>query len=189
MKKLILFMSVAVALFADVSTRVTAVDKTSVSVEPKEGIVKGQSAFVIREFANGHSVMIATCVVEEGLTTLACRPFDYLEHDSLSLVRSDIREGDLVRIGLLSNSMSIIAPDQKRYLQVKEMRPNVFWVHPDIFAVALKEEGNPVPTKQDLQKFCKDNVIGTLVFALEEMIYDVDCVSFEVIASMPSPQN
>ena len=96
-------------------------------------------------------------------------------------MQSGVKEGDRVRIGLLGKSMSIIAPDQKRYMEVRALRPDVFWIHPDIFGVALKEEGNPVPEKKDFQQFCKENVIGTLVFALDDAVYDVDCVSFKVI--------
>ncbi len=187
MKNLIIFLSVIATLFGEVSSRVVSVDGETVAMEAREGLKPGMSAFVIREFAQGHQVILSTCIIGEATDQLTCKPFDYLEHDSLSLVKGKVQAGDLVRIGLLEKSMAIIAPDQKRFLDVKNKRPDAFWIHPDILAVTLKEAGNPVPKKKDFQAFCKEHVIGTLVFALEDAVYDVDCVSFKVVAKEPSP--
>jgi len=193
-KKIHLFLSMCLLAFGAVETKVTDVNGTRVGFESKAGIVAGQSAFVIREFDDRHTTVIAQCTVNrDDLSSMECHPFDYLYHESLSLVKSGIKAGDTVKVGLLDASIAIIAPEQKSYLAVKAEYPDAIVFHPDLFAVTLKYDDNPTPAKEDFVAFCRENFIGVLVFALNDAIYDVDCLSFKVInkhgAGVPDKEN
>ena len=116
---------------------------------------------------------------QQGL--LECTPFDYLYHESLSLVQDAVKKGDKAFVGLLEGSISIIAPDQKSYLAVKALYPDAIIFHPDLLAVTLKYDDNPTPDKATFMKYCKDNFIGILSFVLSDGVYEIDCQSFNVI--------
>jgi hypothetical protein len=180
-KKIYLFLSICGLAFGVIETKVTEVDGSVVRIEAAAGIISGQSAFVIREFDDSHTTVIAQCTVSGDVSSMTCAAFDYLYHDSLSLIKSGISVGDTVKIGLLNESIAIIAPDQKSYLTVKSQFPGAIVFHPDLFAVTLKYEDNPTPAKEDFVGFCRENFIGVLVFALNDAVYDVDCQSFKVI--------
>lgn len=181
-KRIYLFFVLSTLAFAAIETTVSDIDGTSVRVEATEGLSKGASAFVLREFDGEHGTVIAQCTVkdpEKGV--LECTPFDYLYHESLSLVQDGVKQGDKVVVGLLDGSVSIIAPNQKSYLAVKGLYEGAIVFHPDLLAVTLKYDDNPTPDKETFQTYCRENFIGVLAFALNDGIYEVDCLSFNVI--------
>lgn len=182
MKRIYLFLLLTTFAFGAAKTTVTEVDGSTVRIASGEGFKAGESAFVMREFDTDHGSVIAQCTVDAADTAkLACRPFDYLYHESLTLVKSDVKKGDTVVAGLLNESVSIIAPTQKAYLAVKAMYPDAIIFHPDLLAVTLKYDDNPTPEKEDFQTFCRENFIGELLFALDDGLYEVDCLSFRLI--------
>jgi len=167
---------------ASVTATVTDVNGTTVRVDPVSGLKNGESAFVMRTFDADHGSVVAQCRVSDAATgTLTCKPFDYLYHESLSLAKDGVKKGDRVFIGLLEGSISIIAPDQKSYLAVKSLYPDTIIFHPDLLAVSLKYDDNPMPDKATFMNYCKENFIGLLAFVLNDGIYEVDCLSFNVV--------
>lgn len=182
MKRIYLFFLLSTLAFAAVKTTVSEVDGNTVRVATTEGLQQGASAFIVREFGTDHGTVVSQCsVTDPGAGVLACKRFDYLYHESLSLVQDSPKKGDKVVVGLLDGSVSIIAPSQKSYLAVKALYPEAIIFHPDLLAVSLRYDDNPTPDKETFKTFCKENFIGVLAFALNDGVYEVDCLSFSVI--------
>ncbi len=186
MKRIYLFFLVTTLAFSAVRTEVAEVNGSVVKVASAQGLENGMSAFVIRDFDSDHGSVIAQCSVtaaERG--ELNCKQFDYLYHESLSLVQDGVKKGDRVAVGLLNGSISLIAPDQKSYLAAKAQYPDAILFHPDLLAVTLKYDDNPAPDRDTFMAYCRENFIGVLAFALNDGLYEVDCLSFRVIGKKP----
>jgi hypothetical protein len=169
-------------LFGYSETTVKQVDGQYVTIETNGNMHGGESAFVSREFDDTHSTIIAECIVDkEQPSRMKCKEFSYLAHESLSLVKDGVKAGDKVYLGLLSKSATIIAPDLTSYMETKKRLGEYNIFHPDLMAVSLYEEDNPAPKKEEFMEYCRQSFIGTLFFALDDGVYEVDCMSFALM--------
>lgn len=178
-------------VFGDIKSEVLSVDKNTVTIKEVNGTKPMQSAFVVRNFDDTNAVLIAKCTIDkQDKSKMVCEEHDFLYQESLYLAKSEIKTGDEVYIGLLSNGATIIAPDLNSYIEAKEIAKEKYTIfHADLFAIKLYDENNPAPKKDDFVEYCKDNFIGTLFFAFSDGMEEVDCLSFASLGKINAKIN
>ena len=183
MKIVIFFLGLFLSLFAYTTSNIIKIDKDIITVEYNKKIKPFESAFVARKLGDNET-LISECEVLKDTSKLKCKPFTMLEQPSLSMAKDKPKIGDIVYFGLLEKTAVIFAPNFQSYQQAKQKLQNYNIISPDIMAIDLYDDNNPEPAKEDFQKFCKQNFVGTLFFALRDNLYKVDCLSFKKIDTL-----
>jgi len=155
------------------------VDKDIVTIQHNAQIKPFENAFIARKLGDNNEVLISQCEILQNTSAMKCQPFKMLEQPSLSIARDKPKVGDTVYIGLLEKTATIIAPNFRSYQKAKEKLKDYNLINPDVMAIDLYDDNNPEPTKKDFQRFCRQNFVGTLFFALKENLYKIDCFSFK----------
>jgi len=101
--------------------------------------------------SNGHAVLIEDEVIQ---------------HDSLPTINTAIARGDKVIGGYLYNNVLILAPDANSYARATASA-NKTWIHPDLYALYLSQEGEGIPTRENLAEFAKKYQVG-LVYIIKK---------------------
>ncbi len=144
----------------------------------------GMSAITLRDYEGGE-IITRQCVVTEASgdeATLRCEPFELFEQRALPNIRLSVEPGDRVILRPLGQSATVIAPSATRYVRVLDRFSEYRFVHPDLFAAQLRRSKTPVPEQKHMQRFCDRQMVGTLIFALKDGDYVVDCQSFATLA-------
>lgn len=186
MKKL-LFLFVPLLLLAEPKVgTVSEVAKNNIKATVGGAIV-GESAIVLFDYGEG-SIITKSCVVTRSdlnSADLKCERFSQFDQDSMPKADIEARVGDRVIVAPLSNYALVIAPSASRYVRVVEANKHLKFIHPDMFALELRKDKNPHPKVKDFQNFCDRELVGTVIFALDDADYTVDCKSFVLIRSNP----
>jgi hypothetical protein len=96
-----------------------------------------------------------------------------IHHDELPAVKPKVRVHDRVIGGYLYNNILLLAPDAGTYARITNSA-NKNWIHPDLYAMFLSQEGDQYPTQENLQKFADDYQVG-LVYIVQRnkaVLYD-----------------
>jgi len=96
-----------------------------------------------------------------------------IAHDELPAVKAKVRINDKVIGGYLYNNILLLAPDADTYARITASA-NKNWIHPDLYAMFLSQEGDQYPTKENLQKFANAYQVG-LVYIVQRnkaVLYD-----------------
>jgi len=181
MKKTVVLLFMILSLFSYDNGRVIKVEKDIVSITQIKDIKEGMSVFVSRKLDNENEVLIAKCEVLKDRMRLKCKPFDMLEQSSLSIARAKVKIDDVVYVSPLKNSAIIVAPTFEAYANIKKHLRWFNFIPIDMLGIRLLDEDNPEPEKEDFVNFCNQNFIGTVLFGLNDGVYEVDCLSFKKI--------
>lgn len=146
------------------------------------GAKAGQSAIVLYRYEGGEAISRECVVTDADRGELICRPFEQFDQDSVPKVILPVKPGDRVIAGPLSATALIIAPSAGRYVRVQDRHKNYRFIHPDLFAAQLTKADNPVPKTEAFKTFCDAWMVGTLIFALKDGDWIVDCQSFTALA-------
>jgi hypothetical protein len=178
-----LICSFSLALAARESGVVTATDDTRIQAEIA-GAQKGMSAIILRRYEGGEIISRHCTVTRAGASRadLACEPFELFQQAALPGIELAVKPGDRVILRPLGGSATIIAPNATRYVRVLDRfsREHRF-IHPDLLAYELRLEKTPAPTRKEMQRFCDRQMVGTLIFALDDGDYLLDCQSFATL--------
>ena len=101
--------------------------------------------------SNGHAVLIEDEVIQ---------------HDSLPTINTAIARGDRVIGGYLYSNVLVLAPDANSYARATSSA-NKTWIHPDLYALYLSQEGEGIPTRENLAEFAKKYQVG-LVYIIKK---------------------
>lgn len=179
------FLFFPLILFAEPKVgSVSKIDQNIITASVANAIV-GESAIVLFDYLEG-SIITKSCVVirsDETSADLKCERFSQFDQDSMPKADIAVKAGDKVIVAPLSNYAVVIAPSASRYVKVVEQNKNIKFIHPDIFALELRKAKNPHPKIKDFQKFCDRELVGNIIFALDDGDYMVDCRSFVLIRS------
>ncbi len=113
-----------------------------------------------------------------------------IQHDELPAVKPKVRIHDKVIGGYLYNNILLLAPDANTYARITGSA-NKNWIHPDLFAMFLSQEGDQYPTKDNLQKFANEYQVG-LIYIVQQnkaILYDPISrryVSQKAISGLPA---
>ena len=127
--------------------------------------VNGMSGIIIHNYGNGIKAITSRVVqTSKGHAKLAGN--DVIQHDELPTIKTAVARGDKVIGGYLYNNILLLAPDANTYAKVTSSY-NKQWVHPDLYALYLSQEGEGAPNKKNLADFAKKYHVG-LVYIIKK---------------------
>ncbi|EOW3520829.1 plasminogen-binding N-terminal domain-containing protein [Campylobacter coli] len=198
LKFLTFILSLSIGLFAadlnlkPVKTELLKVEDIYGYIKDSSDIKLNSSGVVIQRFQTSKSIIARASVIakEKGLAKLKFSVFADLEQDALPLPNVVPQKGDEVVLNFLYDRGLVIAPDEQTYNKLVSSFPEIYFTHIDILGAQLIRSSSLAPKRSDFRKFCADNAVGILIFALEDKAKIVDCQDFselyEVTIAKPS---
>ncbi len=186
LKFLTFILSLSIGLFAadlnlkPVKTELLKVEDIYGYIKDSSDIKLNSSGVVIQRFQTSKSIIARASVIakEKGLAKLKFSVFADLEQDALPLPNVVPQKGDEVVLNFLYDRGLVIAPDEQTYNKLVSSFPEIYFTHIDILGVQLIRSSSLAPKRSDFRKFCADNAVGILIFALEDKAKIVDCQDF-----------
>lgn len=186
LKFLTFILSLSIGLFAadlnlkPVKTELLKVEDIYGYVKDSSDIKLNSSGVVIQRFQTSKSIIARASVIakEKGLAKLKFSVFADLEQDALPLPNVVPQKGDEVVLNFLYDRGLVIAPDEQTYNKLVSSFPEIYFTHIDILGAQLIRSSSLAPKRSDFRKFCADNAVGILIFALEDKAKIVDCQDF-----------
>ena len=143
----------------------------------------GESGIITRQ--NDKNAFIIANVrvksIQDGVATLETTPFSALAQKYTPKPKGSPREGDLIIFRILYSRALLIAPNQNAYQALREGREGDF-VHSDVFAAFLAQNGANLPQPADFARFCETYQVGLVVLALKNTALTLDCQSFKILS-------
>jgi len=169
MLKIALIALMALPLFAGffpptVTTSVASASGNSVTLRssfPKNGM----SGVVIHNYGSGLSA-ITNRIIQTSAGHALVTDNDVIQHDSLPTINTPIHKGDKVIGGYLYNNVLLLAPDAATYAKITSST-HKRWIHPDLYALYLSQEGEGTPNRENLAEFAKKHHVG-LVYIIKK---------------------
>jgi hypothetical protein len=115
---------------------------------------------------------------------------DTIIHDELPTIKTAVRAGDKVIGGYLYNNVLLLAPDANTYAKVTSST-NKKWIHPDLYALFLSQEGEASPSRENLAIFAKKYQVGLIYIIKKGSAVLLDPLSGKIVgkkgvSGMPS---
>ena len=120
----------------------------------------GMSGVIVHNYGNNIKA-VTSRVVQTTKGKAKIIGNDVIVHDELPTIKTAISKGDKVIGGYLYDNVLLLAPDASTYSKVTKSY-NKHWIHPDIYATHLSQEGESIPTKANLAEFAKKYHIGLI---------------------------
>ncbi|MBZ7947855.1 plasminogen-binding N-terminal domain-containing protein [Campylobacter sp. RM9929] len=188
-----IFLTLNFTLFAanfnlkPIETELLKVDDIYGYIKDNPEIQINSSGVVLQQFKNSKSIIARVNVIakENGLAKLEFSVFSDLKQKALPLPNVLPQIGDEVILNFLYDRGMIIAPDEKTYNDLASDFPQIYFTHIDIFGAQLIRSSTVAPKRSDFRKFCADNAVGILIFALEDKAKIIDCQNFNELYEIP----
>lgn len=187
--RIVIMMLFFANLYADfnlnpVKTNLIKVDGSYGYVKDSSEISLYSSGIVMHNFADSKSIVARASVIskENGLAKLEFKVFDSLEQKALPLPNILPEVNDEVILNFLYNRALIIAPNESIYNEIEQSFSQIYFTHIDIFGAQLIRDSVSSPKRSDFRKFCSNNAVGILIFALDQKAVFVDCQDFNILA-------
>ena len=151
---------------------------------PKGNLKIGQSGVIIHQYNKEHSLIIATASVIDSSKTqsnLKVLKQPILTQNAIPTSKLTPKTGDIFVLNHIYHSSLLVVPNYESFKTIKHIYPEQNFLNPDIFAAYLKINNTPVPTKKDIQQFCKDTDIGTIFIVANNNLYILDTNTFKLL--------
>ncbi len=185
MRKIALLALLALPLFAGFFPATT---QTSVSeIKDKNVIlhspfpVDGMSGVIVHNYGNDVEAITHQVVQTNKNGTAKLLNSTIIHHDKLPTIKTAVTKNDKVIGGYLYNNILLLAPDANTYAKITSAHKKN-WVHPDLYAIYLSQEGEATPTKENLAAFAKAYQIGLIYIVKKDAAVLLDPVSGKYVA-------
>jgi len=121
---------------------------------------KGMSGVVIHNYGSELKA-ITSYISYNGSNSATLVNFEPIVHNRLPSVKPNIKTKDFVIGGYLYDNILLLAPDAQTYAKITSSASKN-WVHPDLYAIFLSQEGDQFPTKENLAKFASKHQVGLI---------------------------
>lgn len=184
MRKIAISLLFSLPLFAGffpqtVHTSISKVTKGSVVLK-KAFPVNGMSGVVVHRYSPELKA-ITNRLTQISQANVKLVEGDIIEHDALPTINTAVKAGDKVIGGYLYSNVLLLAPDAKTYAKVTSYYKKN-WIHPDLFALFLANEGDTVPTKENLAKFAKSYQVGLIAIISQNKVKLLDPISGHTVS-------
>ena len=169
MRKIALIALTSLPLFAGffpstVNTSVANISGQNITMNSSFPVT-GMSGIIIHNYGNNVKAITSRVIqTSPGHAKLAGN--DVIAHDSLPTINTSVARGDKIIGGYLYNNVLILAPDANTYAKVTSAS-NKTWIHPDLYALYLSQEGEGTPNRENLASFAKKYHVG-LVYIIKK---------------------
>ena len=195
MLKIALIALTALPLFAGffpstVHTSISSVSGKNISLRSSLPVT-GMSAVVIHTYGTGNNLQAITrTLMQTSPGKAKLLENDTILHDELPTIKTAVRAGDKVIGGYLYNNVLLLAPDATTYAKVTSS-VNKKWIHPDLYALFLSQEGEGIPSRENLAVFAKKYQVGLIYIIKKGSAVLLDPLSGKIVgkkgvSNMPS---
>jgi len=184
MHKIALFALLSLPIFAGffpatVNTTVAAVNGNSISLS-RPFPVTGMSGIIIHKYAKEFSAITNRLVQTSSKGTATLLENDIIHHEELPTIKTGITRGDKVIGGYLYRNVLLLAPDADTYAKTTASH-NRAWIHPDLYALFLSQEGEDRPTRENLAAFAKSHQVGLIYIIKKGSAVLLDPISGKIV--------
>ncbi len=179
MRKIALIILTSLPLFAGffpstVNTTVRSVSGQNISLN-NSFPVNGMSGIVIHNYGSNVKAITST-IVQTSRGNAVYKGNEVIDHDSLPTIKTGIAKGDKVIGGYLYRNVLLLAPDANTYSKITS-RYNKQWIHPDLYAIYLSQEGEGAPSRENLASFARKYHVGLIYIVKKGAAVLLDPVS------------
>ena len=185
MPKLLIIALLSLPIFADffpktVETKIASIHTDSIKlVKPLPQ--NGMSGIVLHTYKKDAKAITGYIKQTASDGTVSKLNYEIVPHEKLPTIKTPIQKGDTVIGGYLYQNVLLLAPDEKTYAEITS-KYNKNWVHPDLYAVFLSEEGETLPTRENLAAFAKAHQVGLVYIVRKHSAVLLDPVSQKIVA-------
>lgn len=101
---------------------------------------------------------------------------DVVHHEELPTIKTAVSRGDKIIGGYLYGTILVLAPDATTYNKITSSY-NKHWIHPDLYAVYLSQEGEGKATRENLRDFATMYHIGLIYIVKRDSAVLLDPIS------------
>lgn len=184
MRKIALIIFSALPLFAGFFPATT---HTSITKSSGEKLIlstplfaNGMSGVVVHDYGNNLKAITGRFVQTSKDGQAKIVTTDIIHHDKLPTIKTPIKAGDSAIGGYLYNNVLLLAPDADTYARITS-QDNKKWIHPDLFALFLSQEGEARPTRANLSLFAKRYQVGLIYIVRKNSAILLDPFSGSII--------
>lgn len=143
----------------------------------------GQSGAIVQQVGDKYLIVSSATVIDSNKdgSTIKFIDIDLLKQEALPTSTLKPKEGDTFVLNHLYNTSLLIVPNSKAKKMILENYKKQNFLSEDFFASYLKLEHTPIPSKEDITDFCKNQQIGTIYIVIKNQLYIVDALSFAII--------
>ena len=184
MRQIALISLLALPLFAGffpstVHTSISATGENSVSLSSSFP-VNGMSGVVVHNYGNELEAITDYLVQTSSQGNAKLIHNDMIHHDELPTIKTAITSGDKVIGGYLYNNVLLLAPDADTYAKITASHSKK-WIHPDLYALFLSQEGEATPSKENLATFAKAYQVGLIYIVKNGSAILLDPISGNIV--------
>ena len=143
----------------------------------------GQSGVVVHD-SNGNKLILTQASViksNESHTVISFIKKEMLPQDAIPTSKLRPTKVDKFILNHLYKTSLLIVPNAKAKKDILDKYKSQRFINEDFFASYLKLINKPIPKKDDILLFTKDQQIGTIFVVVKNKLYILDAVSFKLI--------
>ena len=162
---------------------ITSIQNSSATI-PLKNIQVGQTGIIIHKTKQNHMIIVGSGVVTKSNninSTIQLLPAYLLNQPAIPTTKLKPQKHDIFILRHLYNTSLLIVPNLDAKQAVKNIYKKQNFLSEDFFATYLKIHQNPVPSKKDIQQFCKENQIGTIFIVVKKQLYILDAMTFNLL--------
>jgi hypothetical protein len=172
-----------ITLFANffpstIKTTITKIKDTQIIL--KHPIKNGTSCAIVHDYGNNIKALTHMCKQENGKIELI--DSDIIHHDNIPTINTPAKVGDIVIGGYLYDNVLLLTPNETTYKNLTKQY-NKKWIHPDLYALFLSQEGDGEVTKESLKNFAKRYQIGLVMIVKSNQIVLFDPYSQHIVST------
>ncbi|WP_295421608.1 plasminogen-binding N-terminal domain-containing protein [Sulfurovum sp.] len=184
MRQIVLIALTALPLFAGffpstVQTSVSSVGEKRIMLNSALP-VNGMSGVIVHNYGNELEAIISYVTQTSSDGNAQLIDTDIIHHDELPTIKTAVASGDKVIGGYLYNNVLLLAPDADTYAKITASHSKT-WIHPDLYALFLSEEGEATPTKENLAAFAKAYQVGLIYIVKNGSAVLLDPISGNIV--------
>lgn len=189
MRQIFLMLLLTVALFsgffpATVQTSISAVENNNITLQNALP-VNGMSAVIVRNYGKQLEAITARLVQTSSSGSAKFIDTDVIHHDELPTIKTPVASGDKIIGGYLYDNVLLLAPDADTYARIIKSYEKR-WIHPDLYAIFLAEEGDSIPSKENLAAFAKTHQVGLIYIVRKSSTILLDPISGKIVGEKTS---
>lgn len=151
-------------------------------------LIVGQSGIVVHIYEDSKRMIVSNAKVvksNEKESIVEFFEFADLKQDAIPTSNRKVAIDDILVLNYMYPASLLIAPNQDTFQIVRSNFKYNNFIHSDIFASKLKNESQPYPTKEDIQKFAIEQNLGTIFIVAENKVNILDTKTFTILNSYP----
>jgi hypothetical protein len=184
MRKIVFATLITLPLFAGffpstVKTSISGIKGDSITLKSALP-TKGMSAVIIHNYGNDLKAVTDHLVQLSSDGQAKLIHTDTMHHNELPTIKTPVVAGDTVIGGYLYDNVLLLAPDADTYAKITSSH-NKKWVHPDLYALFLSQEGEGKPSKENLSSFAKAYQVGLIYIVRNGSAVLLDPISGRIV--------